>query len=336
MNFYHNISLKDKHTFHLEAKSLYWVDIFSNDDILNLFNDEKFKDIPFFVIGSGSNLLFSKDFDGLLIHSGFRGFEVVKEDDLNVWVKVGSGVIWDDFVDEVVNKGWSGAENLSAIPGEVGASPVQNIGAYGREASDIIDSVEFFDFNTQKIRTFCNEECCFGYRDSIFKNELRNKCFVINVTFKLSKTFSPEIKYGDIAERIKTRGEINIKNLRDTIIEIRNEKLPDHNILGNAGSYFMNPVISEEKYKELISKYINMPSWLQSNGDYKISAAWLIDKAGWKGRNIGNAAVHKDQALVLVNTGNAIPDELLRLSDSIIKSVSQIFGIVLHPEVIIV
>jgi len=336
MNFYQDISLKDKHTFHLDAKTLYWAEVTNKEDIFSLISNERFNNLPFFVIGSGSNLLFRNDYNGILIHSGFRGFEVIKEDSQNVWVKVGSGIIWDDFVEEVVNRGWSGSENLSAIPGEIGASPVQNIGAYGREASDIIEQVDFFDFDLKDFRTFSKEDCQFGYRDSIFKNSLRNKCFVTHVTFKLSKTFIPEIKYGDIADRIKIKGNCSLKNVRETIIEIRNEKLPDHNLIGNAGSFYMNPVISAEEFSEISKRFENIPAWKQNSGNYKVSAAWLIEKSGWKGKSMGNAAVHKDQALVLINNGNAKPEEILTLSDKIINDVNETFGIILHPEVIIV
>ena len=336
MQLSENISLKDKHTFHIQAKTNYWADFQSSDDLKILLSDKRFKEIPVFVIGSGSNLLFSGDFHGLLLHSAIDSLEIVCEDSLSVLVRVGSGVIWDDLVAETVKRGWSGAENLSGIPGEVGATPVQNIGAYGTEVGSLIVSVEALNRDSLRMETFSHYDCQFNYRDSIFKNDLKNKYVICHVTFCFSKVFEPNISYGDVSERVMKIGEITLDNIRHTILKIRREKLPDPDVTGNAGSFFKNPVISSGQYQKLKETYPDIPGWKQDSGQVKVSAAWLIEKAGWKGGRFGNAGVHDKQALVLINTGNATSTEIIGLSEIIMEDVQKIFDIALHPEVLII
>jgi len=335
MPLFENMQLQDKHTFHMEATTHFWADFESVEELRNLLQDNRFKNMPKFSVGGGSNLLFTKDYPGMLLHSTIQSIEPIKNAD-DVQIRVGSGVVWDDLVDYAVEHGWSGLENLSGIPGDVGATPVQNIGAYGSEAKDSIVLVEALNMETLELKTFTNAECQFGYRNSIFKNELKNRFIVCYVTYRLSKYFIPNLKYGDLLERVDKSGGANLKNVRNAIIEIRGSKLPDSNLIGNAGSFFMNPEIPKNQFEALKVHYPEMPSWPINEAIVKVSAAWFIDKAGWKGKSLGNAAVHDKQALVLVNPGNAVAADILNLSDHIIEDVKSKFGITLKPEVIFI
>jgi UDP-N-acetylmuramate dehydrogenase len=335
MQLFENISLIDKHTFHIDVKARYWIDFEKSEELITVFSNPNFKDLPVFTIGGGSNVLFNEDYSGLLIHSCIKGIEVISEDNEHVFVKVGSGYNWDAFVCESISRGWTGAENLSSIPGDVGASPVQNIGAYGVEAGDLIFSTEAYNIETGEIECFYNSDCRFSYRNSIFKNELKDKYVICSVTFKLSKVFKPVLNYGDLESRLIESGGISPLSVRNIIIRIRSEKLPDPDVTGNAGSFFMNPVISAEKYFNIKNLYPDLTGWIQKDGKYKISAAWCIEKAGWKGKTHGNAGVHPKQALVLVNNGNSTSKEIIELSGLICKDVNSKFGINLIPEVLI-
>lgn len=335
MPLFENMQLRNKHTFHMEATTRYWADFESVKELRKLLKDNRFNNLSIFPVGGGSNLLFTKDYPGLLVHSTIKTMEPTPQKD-TILVRVGSGVVWDDLVAYTVENGWSGLENLSGIPGEVGASPVQNIGAYGSEAKDNIVQVEALNVETLELETFNNADCRFGYRNSIFKKELKNKFIVCYVTFSLSSQFIPNLKYGDLNERMEKAGGISLKNVRMAILEIRNSKLPDPQIIGNAGSFFMNPEIPKMQFEALRIQYPEMPSWPINETTVKISAAWCIDRAGWKGKQLGNAAVHDKQALVLVNPGNATSDDVLKLSDRIIEDVRSLFGITLHPEVIFI
>lgn len=336
MPLFENMPLQDKHTFHLQANSRYWADFESVDELCGLLQDVRFDDMPKFPVGGGSNLLFTRDYPGLLLHSVLRSIETDFQPDGSVFVRAGSGVVWDDLVAYAVEHDWSGLENLSGIPGEVGASPVQNIGAYGSEAKDSIVSVEALDMETLELKTFSKSECQFGYRDSIFKKELKNKFIVCYVTYRLSNIFIPNLKYGDLNERMERAGGPSLRNVRNAVLEIRGSKLPDPLVLGNAGSFFMNPEISVQQFESVKSVHPEIPNWPLGNGLVKVSAAWCIDQAGWKGKSLGNAAVHDKQALVLVNPGKATASDILRLSDSIIQDVQTKFGIALKPEVIFI
>ena len=329
MQRFENYSLKNNNTFGIDCRASEFVEYDSVDELLSLIPSLQGKNILH--IGGGSNLLFTKDFDGVVLHSNIQGVEISEENADNVLIRVGAAVIWDELVDYTVNQGWSGIENLSLIPGETGAAAVQNIGAYGTEAKDVIESVETVSLQTGAFRRFTNAECAYAYRQSIFKGDLKGQYAVTYVSIRLSKTFSPNTAYGNIRQALEGK-EPTAQNVRQAIIAIRNQKLPDPKVTGNAGSFFVNPVVSAEKFRELQSRYPSMPYYELSDG-YKIPAGWLIEQAGWKGRSLGRAAVHDKQALVIVNLGGATADEIVKLSDTVRNSVEEQFGVSIKPEV---
>lgn len=283
-------------------------------------------------IGGGSNLLFTKDYDGLILHSRVGGIEVITEDSQTVSLRVGAGVVWDDFVACCVEHGWYGAENLSLIPGEVGASAVQNIGAYGVEVKDLITAVE--TVNVQGYgRVYSVEECEYAYRSSIFKRPENKSVFVTYVRFRLSKEERYTLDYGTIRQELARYPAPTLPIVRKVIIEIRESKLPDPKVMGNAGSFFMNPIVAKEKLEALQRDYPRIPYYELPDGRVKIPAGWMIDQCGWKGKSLGPAAVHDKQALVLVNRGGAKGSDIVALSDAVRASVRDKFGIDIHPEV---
>ncbi len=287
---------------------------------------------PFLHIGGGSNLLFTKDYDGLILHSRIGGIEVTAEDSQTVSLRVGAGVVWDDFVACCVEHGWYGAENLSLIPGEVGASAVQNIGAYGVEVKDLITAVE--TVNVQGYgRVYSVEECEYAYRSSIFKRPENKSVFVTYVRFRLSKEERYTLDYGTIRQELAKYPAPTLPIVRKVIIEIRESKLPDPKVTGNAGSFFMNPIVAKEKLEALQRDYPRIPYYELPDGRVKIPAGWMIDQCGWKGKSLGPAAVHDKQALVLVNRGGAKGSDIVALSDAVRASVRDKFGIDIHPEV---
>ena len=287
---------------------------------------------PFLHIGGGSNLLFTKDYDGLILHSRIGGIEVTAEDSQTVSLRVGAGVVWDDFVACCVEHGWYGAENLSLIPGEVGASAVQNIGAYGVEVKDLITAVE--TVNVQGYgRVYSVEECEYAYRSSIFKRPENKSVFVTYVRFRLSKEERYTLDYGTIRQELAKYPAPTLPIVRKVIIEIRESKLPDPKEMGNAGSFFMNPIVAKEKLEALQRDYPRIPYYELPDGRVKIPAGWMIDQCGWKGKSLGPAAVHDKQALVLVNRGGAKGSDIVALSDAVRASVRDKFGIDIHPEV---
>ena len=286
---------------------------------------------PLLFMGGGSNLLFLNNYSGTVLHSVIDNINIVAEDDNSVSVRVGSGVVWDDFVAYCVEKGWWGVENLSLIPGEVGASAVQNIGAYGVEVKDVLQSIEAISVDDLSKRIFTNAECNYAYRDSIFKKSLKGKYVITYVTYRLSKKANPNIGYGALKSVLAENP--SLKEIRDAIIAVRNSKLPDPKVYGNAGSFFMNPVIPMEQFVALQSRYPDIPSYPASDGYIKVPAGWLIEKSGWKGKSLGNAAVYEKQALVLINRGGATGMEVKHLADTVIADVQKIFGITLHAEV---
>ena len=290
---------------------------------------------PFLIIGGGSNLLLTKDYAGVVVHSAIKGIEAEEQADGTVMLTCGSGEVWDDVVAYSVERGWYGAENLSIIPGEVGASAVQNIGAYGAEVCQIIDKIEAVEIATGDIRIFDVEECGYGYRQSRFKKEWKDRYLMTHVTYRLAKQHSLRLEYGNIKAELERKGinEPTLAQLRQVIIDIRNEKLPDPKVEGNAGSFFMNPVVSKEKYEELAALYPNMPHYTIDAEHEKIPAGWMIDQCGWKGKSLGRAGVHSKQALVLVNRGGATGNEIVRLMQAIQQDVKEKFGINIHPEV---
>lgn len=307
------------------------------DRLIEFANEDELKSAltgavkPLLFMGGGSNLLFLNNFAGTVFHSVIDDINIVAEDDNSISLRVGSGVVWDDFVAYCVEKGWWGVENLSLIPGEVGASAVQNIGAYGVEVKDVLQNIEAISVDDLSKRIFTNAECNYGYRDSIFKNSLKGKYVITYVTYRLSKTANPNIGYGALKSVLSENPSLN--EIRDAIIGVRNSKLPDPKVYGNAGSFFMNPVIPMEQFAELQSRYPEIPSYPASDGYIKVPAGWLIEKSGWKGKSLGNAAVYEKQALVLINRGGATGMEVKHLADTVIADVKEIFGITLHAEV---
>lgn len=288
--------------------------------------------IPFLHIGGGSNLLFTKDYDGLILHSRIGGIEVTTEDSQAVSLRVGAGVVWDDFVACCVEHGWYGAENLSLIPGEVGASAVQNIGAYGVEVKDLITAVETVNIQGYE-RVYSVEECEYAYRNSIFKRPENKSVFVTYVRFRLSKEERYTLDYGTIRQELAKYPAPTLPIVRKVIIEIRESKLPDPKVTGNAGSFFMNPIVAKDKLEALQRDYPRIPYYELPDGRVKIPAGWMIDQCGWKGKSLGPAAVHDKQALVLVNRGGAKGSDVIALSDAVRASVRDKFGIDIHPEV---
>ena len=283
-------------------------------------------------VGAGSNLLFTRDFRGTVLHSAIRFVMPVHEDADHVWVKVGAGIVWDDFVAYTIARGWSGAENLSLIPGEVGASAVQNIGAYGVEAKDLIEWVDCISLVDGTPRRFAVGECQYGYRTSIFKTDLKGQYAVTCVTYRLEKRFVPHLDYGNLSSLLADQAGLTAAQVRRIIIDIRRAKLPDPKQLGNAGSFFMNPVVSRQKFDDLNALYPQMPHYETEHG-VKIPAGWLIEQCGWKGRSLGAAGVYDKQALILVNHGGATGADILRLCHTIQHDVAERFDILIQPEV---
>ena len=288
-------------------------------------------------IGGGNNLLFTKDYDGVVLHSALRGVDVLSSSGEDILVRAGSGEDWDNFVGKCVASGRYGLENLSLIPGEVGASAVQNIGAYGVEVCNFIESVEAVDAQTGETTVFRTEECRYGYRSSIFKHELKGRYYITAVVFRLSKVFNPDLKYKAIENAMEERGltpeAMTPQALRQLIIDVRRSKLPDPKEVGNAGSFFINPVVKRETFERLYAVYPQMPHYLLPTGEVKIPAGWLIEQSGWKGKSLGKAGVWPLQALVLVNLGGATGQDIVMLSDAVRQSVKDKFGIEIYPEV---
>ena len=327
-------SLLAHNTFGIEARCHRFLEYVSIEEAQQLVGSLTEKDEPLLILGGGSNLLLTGDYQGTVLHSAICGIHVVEDGDI-VYLECGSGEVFDDVVAFAVEHGYHGAENLSIIPGEVGASAVQNIGAYGVEAKDIIYKVEAVEIATGKVVVFNNEDCEYSYRQSKFKHEWRDKFLVTHVVYRLSKKFTPDLDYGNIRTALAAKG-IDVptaQQLRDVIIEIRNAKLPDPKVQGNAGSFFMNPIVDKAKYEELASQYTNMPHYTIDAEHEKIPAGWMIDQCGWKGKSLGNAGVHDKQALVLVNRGGATGAEIVRLYQAIQEDVKSKFGIEIHPEV---
>ena len=321
-----NKNIKDKNTFGIDISTAKYVEFRTIEELKNIFKDVGSD--KWYVLGGGSNTLFTSDFKGTIIHPISDKIEIIGDSN----IKVDAGVDWDYFVAYSIDNKLYGAENLSYIPGDVGASPVQNIGAYGSEVKDIISEVEYYNTETESVEIISAKDCLFGYRDSIFKNQLRSKIVVISVTFKLNKIFTPNVRYGNIINELDTSKELTAKIIRDTIIKIRSEKLPDPKKICNGGSFFKNPIVTVDKFNDLKSQNDDIPSYSDVKG-IKIPAGWLIDRAGWKGYREGDVGVHKNQALVLVNYGGGSGKDVISLADKIIKDVNNKFGIILSPEI---
>lgn len=291
---------------------------------------------PILILGGGSNILATKDIDALVLKNEMKGIKVVTEDDDFVVVESGAGEIWHEFVMHCVQNDWSGIENLSLIPGSVGASPMQNIGAYGVEIKDVFHSLDAFHIQNGAIKTFSKEECEFGYRESVFKRKLKDQYVILRVRFKLSKHSKINTTYGAIEAQLEANGisTPTIKDVSDAVIAIRSSKLPDPKLLGNAGSFFKNPVVSAGTANAILENYPDAPVYDTTDKELKkLAAGWLIEKAGWKGKRIGNCGVHEKQALVLVNFGGATGSEIFNLSQQIMDDVNHMFGVQLEREV---
>lgn len=334
IRFFENHSLKAHNTFGLEVKAKYFFEFTELEDLqVFLDSNKSWSEEEILVLGEGSNLLFLGDFDGLVIYPNIPGVESVWEDRRNEWLEVGCGEVWDEFVSYAVSSGLGGAENLSLIPGKVGAALVQNIGAYGQEAGSLVEKVKGVDLEKGCEITLAAKECEFGYRDSIFKSKLKGKVIVTSVIFKLDKFPEFNLNYGNLKEKVDEKGEVTLQNVRDAIVEIRSSKLPDTKYLGSAGSFFKNPVVDVDFAVNLKADFADMPIYQVGNGRVKLAAGWLIDQCGWKGKRIGDAGVHENQALVLVNYGNATGKEIFDLSEQIRKSVYEKFSVKLEREV---
>lgn len=337
MIIHHDYSLLAHNTFGIEARCrrfMEYASLSELDEVLKLLRDEG--ETQLLHIGGGSNLLFTKDYEGTVLHSAITGRETVADDGEHVELRVGAGEDWDRLVEHCTAEGLHGLENLSLIPGEAGASAVQNIGAYGAEAGNFIVRVETVETATGRQRTFTNEECGYAYRHSIFKGELAGRYIITHVTFGLCRTFAPDLDYAAIRRELETRGispaDVTPTLLRELITGIRRSKLPDPAVTGSAGSFFMNPVIPEEQFKALQAQYPDLPHYPAAGG-VKVPAGWLIEQCGWKGKRAGRAGVHDRQALVLVNCGGATGADIVRLSDAIRHDVRERFGIEIRPEV---
>ena len=327
----HDYSLLEHNTFGLEVSANQFVEYSSVEELCDLLHTGIAK--PYLHIGSGSNLLFTRKYPGTVLHSAIRFISLKEEDEEQVLVEVGAGVVWDDFVDYCVKSGWYGAENLSLIPGEVGAAAVQNIGAYGVEVKDLIRAVHTLDEHGNR-RDFSLQECDYSYRNSVFKRPEMKCYFVTSVTFCLSKKPSFKLDYGTIRKELEAeQAAVTLENVRAIIIRIRNSKLPDPKVLGNAGSFFMNPIVPRAKFLAIQQEYPSMPFYEVDTDRVKIPAGWMIEQCGWKGKALGKAAVHDKQALVLVNLGGATSVDVIALSDAVRAAVRERFGIDIHPEV---
>jgi UDP-N-acetylmuramate dehydrogenase len=335
MNIQHNFSLKNYNTFGINALAKRFVAVHSTYELIQLL--EKEQDI--FILGGGSNMLLTQNIEKLVVHIALKGIEVVNEDEEHVWVKANAGENWHEFVIYCIENNFGGIENLSLIPGNVGTTPIQNIGAYGVEIKDTLFSCEAIDIKTQEEVLFLNEGCAFGYRESVFKNELKNQYIITSVTYKLTrKNHILNTSYGAIETELNLKNIINptLKEVSDAVINIRKSKLPDPKELGNSGSFFKNPVILKSAYDLILKKYPEMPNYPVSNTKVKVPAGWLIEQAGFKGKRFGDAGIHKNQALVLVNYGNATGQEILAVSEDIQQTILNKFGIFIEAEVNII
>jgi len=337
MEFQKNISLKEFNTFGMDVNCSLLYNITSENEIINILDSEEYQNNKHLILSGGSNLLFTTDFDGLILKNNIKGIEVVFEDNNHTYLKVGAGENWHDFVLWTIKQGLSGLENMSLIPGNVGTAPIQNIGAYGVEVKDVITKVRGINLEEKKLFTLSNVDCDFRYRDSIFKNKLKDKIIITEVIFKLSRKAQHNTKYGAILEELQNLGlEISTTNISKAVISIRERKLPNPKELGNSGSFFKNPIINNTQFSELQKKFSEIVGYKNSETETKIAAGWLIEQCGWKGYRKGDAGVHKNQALVLVNYGNAKGEEIISLAKEIQQSVKDKFGIKIHPEVNII
>lgn len=333
-----NVSLKPYNTFGIEATAAIFAEMHTLQDIQVFLNTDKYKGKPLLILGGGSNILFTHDVEGIVVKISTKGIMKITETDEHVFLNVQAGVDWNEFVDYCLNNDLGGVENLALIPGNVGSSPIQNIGAYGAEVKDVIESVEVVDMQTIQMFELTNDECKFGYRNSIFKNELKGKVIIVSVTFKMNKIHKLNLEYGALKQELKDRKitKPTIQDIAKAVSDIRRCKLPDPKKIGNSGSFFKNPSISNKEFAKLKSKFPDIPSYTQADNTFKIPAGWLIEQCGWKGHREGDTGVHAQQALVLVNYDNATGKQILALVKKIQKSVKDKFAVELEMEVNVV
>jgi UDP-N-acetylmuramate dehydrogenase len=334
MTIQNNFSLKKYNTFGIEAKAKQFVAVHSIEDLNTILKEHQSE--PKFILGGGSNMLLTQDIQALVIHIDLKGKKVLKENDDFVWVESQAGENWHEFVLWTIDQNFGGLENMSLIPGNVGTTPVQNIGAYGTEIKDTFVSCEAMTIATQVMKTFSKEDCHFGYRESIFKQEVKEQYIITSVVFKLTKrNHKINTSYGDITKELEKQNVTTptLKDVSNAVIAIRQSKLPDPKELGNSGSFFKNPIITKEQYEKAQALHPEMPHYVVSETEVKVPAGWLIEKAGFKGKRFGDAGIHKNQALVLVNYGNATGQEILTVSKDIQATILREFGIVIEAEV---
>ena len=327
-----NISLLGMNSFGFDVSARRLVEFASAEDLRQAFASMPSGE-PWYVLGGGNNVLFTADYGGTLLHPLDRSVTLEGGDGERALVRVGAGAEWDDFVGWAVGQGLGGIENLSLIPGCAGAAPVQNIGAYGVEAKDTIESVECYLPDEDRVVALSNAECRFGYRDSVFKRELRSRAVILAVLFGLSRRPEFRLRYGDVSRRVDELGGPSLKNIREAVVAIRRAKLPDPKVLGNAGSFFKNPVVSEEQAAKLLARWPDMPRYGAGEGFVKLAAGWLIDRCGWKGRRMGPVGVHDRQALVLVHYGGGTGADVMRLARAVQRDVAERFGVRIDMEV---
>lgn len=334
MNIQENISLKQFNTFGIDKKARFFTQIKSVSELKEALLWAKERGINTLILGGGSNILLTQNQDALIIKIEIEGIEVVREDKDHFWVEVGAGVVWHDFVLTSIQNEWAGVENLSLIPGTVGASPMQNIGAYGVEIRDVFHSLKALEKSSLELKEFDAESCAFGYRESVFKHELKDQYVICSVIFRLNRTADFHTEYGAIKETLQQNGieQLDLKSISDAVIQIRQSKLPDPTKIGNAGSFFKNPTVSSSQFEELKANYPEIPGYPNDSG-VKVPAAWLIEQCGWKGKRFGEIGVHTKQPLVLVNYGAGDGNEIKKLAVKIQESVFDKFRIEIHPEV---
>ena len=335
MQIIKNKSLANLNTFRIDVNAKYFSSINSIQELQSLCEHSIYSENELFILGGGSNILLTKDVDSLVIKNDIKGIEVLKDDDDTVEIMAGGGENWHEFVMFCVARGYGGIENLSLIPGNIGAAPMQNIGAYGVEIKDTFKYLNAFHIQSGEIHQFNNNDCQFGYRESIFKNKFKGEYIILNIVLKLSKKPRVNSSYGDIEKKL-TEWDINnpsIKDISDAVISIRESKLPNPTKIGNSGSFFKNPIINSEQFKTLLDKYPNVVYYKMDNDLFKIAAGWLIDNAGWKGKTFNNYGIHKKQALVLVNYGGARGSDINDLSEKIIDDIHEKYNIKLEKEV---
>jgi UDP-N-acetylmuramate dehydrogenase len=338
MKIEENVSLKPFNTFGIEAKARYFVEVKTDAEILDLIKNDIFKFSKIQILNGGSNTLFISDFDGLVVKMATQGISLIDENDDFAFLKANAGVNWHEFVTFCIGNNYGGLENLSLIPGNVGAAPIQNIGAYGVEQKDCFFELDAIELSTGQSRTFNHQDCKFDYRNSIFKQEFKDKLMILSVTYRLNKNPEFNTTYGAITTEIERMGVkiLSLKAIGDAVCSIRRSKLPDPEKIGNAGSFFKNPLVSKEKYQQLLQNFPGIVAFPANDGNYKLAAGWLIENLGWKGFRRGDAGVCETQALVLVNYGQANGSEIIDLATEIKDSVKNRFGVNLEMEVNIV